>query len=291
MPLQISRFVVLTNLHTSVQAISNALGKSGLHAAIRDFVLDSTDIHTTVTEEALLSAANNYMDRAATYNQSELAIVETLELSAIQSPSFWFDICAPTLNSAVRISMLESALQNISFAQQHIPKLLKLLQQSVTDAQHKDGPDLTTIRVRINDAVEKASDPDRISRLIDGVDMVYRGCADLADLPTDGLTLMSINGSDYRTVVFTGHPEVSTATRRIMRTLHLQASSQLQTQENYSVEQIAAQLPFMHAMDELHRIGALEAGFAKDIRDTVLAGAIMLLECGAHVHGFSNENP
>ncbi len=283
--------MVLTNLHLSVQAISNALDKSGLHSAISDYVLEASDIPDTAAERVLLCAANNYMDRAAAYNPSQLAIAETLELTPMQSPSFWFDICAPTLNSAVRTSMLESALHSISFAQQHIGKLQKLLQHTNTITSHKDGPDLTTIRVRINDAVEKASDPDRLSRLIDGVDMIYRACADLADQPADGLRLMSIDGTDYRTVVFTGHPEVSTATRRIMRTLHLQASSHLQTQDNYSVEQIAAQLPFMHAMDELHRIGALEAGFASDIRDTALAGAIMLLECGAHVHGFSNENP
>ena len=41
----------------------------------------------------------------------------------------------------------------------------------------------------------------------------------------------------------------------------------------------------MHALDELFRIQALNADSANRIREGVLAGSIMLLECGARIPG------
>ena len=41
----------------------------------------------------------------------------------------------------------------------------------------------------------------------------------------------------------------------------------------------------MHALDELFRVQALDAHSANQIREGVLAGSIMLLECGVRIPG------
>lgn len=272
----------LNQLHTTVQIIVQALDKSELAKAILSYQTAASG-GATGDDSALLRAANIYMDKAAEYGQAELAVAESLHLLPLQSPSFWFDATSHTLDAGLRAAMLAENLKNIQFSCARFPKIFELLQRAGLADPDINVEEQATITLRIHDATDKASDPDRISRLIDGVDLIYRACANLAELPVGGLSLMSVTGNSYRTVVFSGHREVSTATRRIIRSLHLRASGTLQS-ENYSVEEIAEQLPFMHAMGELFRVKALDAGLANEIREEAFAGAVMLLECGARIY-------
>lgn len=276
--------VELNQLLSSVENVLNALEVSGLQAAVvqyRESII-AGDADSAVGE--LARASDQYLDHAAAYSQSDSALAGNLHLAPLESPGFWFDISAAVLDETLRLSTLAEIQENLGFASRHLPKLLAL-----SDGHGSVGTDLPVndnaiIRVRIHDAVEKASFPDRISRLIDGVDMIYQCCADLAGESPDELEVMSVSGFNHRAFVFKGHPEVATATRRIIRALYQQASISLK-EENYSVDQIAEQIPFMHAIDELFRVNALDAHAANEIREGVLAGSIMLLECGVRIHG------
>lgn len=280
----------LNRFQNAATTIAEVLDRSGLNSAIEKYSLELRAGDGVASEKLLTRASEGYMNQAAAaYGENELLLVNSLQLDRLQSPSYWFDACSPVLSLSVRLHMLEQALWHLKFASQQFPEILAVV--GAAEVGSADTVDSSSISVKVVDAVDKASDPDRISRLIDGVDMIYRACANLAGQPEDGLKLMSVRGgTGNRTVVFHGHQEVSTATRRIIGTLHQHASSHLKA-DTYSVERIAEQLPFMHAIDELYRVGALEAGFANDISDGVLAGSIMLLECGARIYHGANSSP
>ena len=268
-----------SQLLTAAENVLSTLSDCGVKRSVLEY---QRGLEQGIDRSQMLeTAASKYLDAAAGFGQLELTLVKALKLSQLQSPAFWIDLGAPTVHCQLRLSRLNALRLNLEFASVRLPEVLSLIGGS----GFKDiEDDICLIRLRINDAVEKASHPDRLSRLIDGVDMIYQACAVLAEESPVDLALLSVTGYQHRIIDFKGHPEVATATRRIIRSLHREATESLQ-QVNFSVDQIAEEIPFMHALDELFRVQALDAHSANQIREGVLAGSIMLLECGVRIPG------
>jgi len=148
--------------------------------------------------------------------------------------------------------------------------------------------DLTSVARPVNarqalyDSIESAASPDRASRLIDAVDMLYGASASLADVPADTLQLMSVSGVAVRTLIFHGDVDAVTATQRIIEYLNSEAAK-LHADDGYSVESIAASMPFLGALNDLEAIEAVGREDAEIIHRQAEEGAIMLLETGAQL--------
>lgn len=268
-----------SQLLIAAENVLSTLSDSGIRRSVLEYQRGL--VHGLDSGKEMEVAATKYLDAAAGFDHLELVLVKALKLSQLQSPAFWFDLTASTVSRQLRLSRLNALRINLEYVSVRLPEVLSLIGGS----GFKDTEDDTSlIRLRINDAVEKASHPDRLSRLIDAVDMIYQACAELAGEAADELALLSVTGYQHRIIEFKGHPEVATATRRIIRSLHHEAKESLQ-QENYSVDHIAEKIPFMHALDELFRIQALDVDMANRISEGVLAGSIMLLECGVKIPG------
>ncbi len=237
--------------------------------------------HPNSHSDAELSAsATRYLDLAAGLSPQQLTVVSHAGLADLQSPSFWFDLDAGSDNDRRRKRMkcLKLVLQGQSF-------LLHLGELVSDNADPVDIIDRAgDIKLRVVDAADRASDPDRISRLIDGVDLIYRACARLAETDEGQLQVMRLGGAQGRTLVLNGDEEPATATRRIIRAANDLAANSIET-ENYSVEEIADSNPFLRALDDLFRVGAVNADDAEDLRQGVLTGSSMVLECGARLYG------
>lgn len=232
------------------------------------------------TAEHVAEASTAYLEFASGLSAAEQAVATSAGLNVLQSPSYWFDMEAGSVEEqrARRLVCLKTIAQGLVF----LERLSALVEAQADPLDlHDDAAD---IKIRLLDAADRASDPDRISRLIDGVDLIYRACARLAHRADDGLKVMRIGGMRGRTVVFSGDVEPATATRRIIRAANDIATLSIQG-ERYSADEVADSNPFMHALDELYRIGALNADDAEDIRQGVLTGTIMVLECGARLYG------
>ncbi len=262
------------------QGVLQVLQRSALVPALQACLSGEGVEENAALFTELSQSSSRYLDMAAGYSESESVVASHAGLSDLQSPSFWFDLDTGSVSEKrrKRLRCLKLVLQGQSFLS-HIGTLVQD-QADPVDIRDTAGD----IKIRIVDATDRASDPDRISRLIDGVDLIYRACARLAGTDENNLKVMRLGGSWGRTVVFNGDAEPATATRRIVRAANDLASNSMQT-EDYSVEEIADNNPFLLALDDLFRVGAVNADDAEDIRQGVLGGSIMLLECGARLYG------
>ena len=258
------------------QGVVQALQRCALAPALQGCLASES----TENNHALSEAFSSYLDSASGFSNSEAVVASHAGLAGLQSPSFWFDLDTgtPADKRRKRLKCLKLVLQGQAF----LSHLSALVQDQADPVDFHDTA--SEIKMRIVDAADCASDPDRISRLIDGVDLIYRACARLAGTDENGLKVMRLGGSWGRTIVFNGDEEPATASRRIIRAANDLASNSMQTQ-TYSVEEIAENNPFLLALDELFRVGAVNADDAEDIRQGVLGGSIMLLECGARLYG------
>lgn len=232
-------------------------------------------------EIELNEATRSYMEQVAGFGPEELVVLDKLNLTELHSHSFWANLAATDRTTEQRQAQLVSAYSRIMFASGQLPGLLGLVREaSAVDSLHANDPDTGVIALRVHDSVEPSSDPERLARLIDGLDMIYESCAVLAQTPPRGLKLMSVSGLAYRTLVFHGHAEPVTATRRIIRSLN-ERVGHTGSHEVSALEQICRELPFMYSLDELSRVGALSVATEGHIRQGVVGGAIMVVEAGA----------
>lgn len=263
-------------LFSSAQTLLLAFKKCELLSALHSDLSGNTDFAAI----SLTSASSQYLETVSVLGEHEKLLASSAQIDMLQSPSYWFDL--DTGSAEERRVKKFACLRTILTGQSFLVRLSRLVEENADPLDSKENA--ADIKIRLVDAADLASDPDRISRLIDGVDLIYRACARLAQLSEDGLQVMRIGGSGGRTIVFTGDVEPATAARRIIRAASDIASISIQS-EHYSADEVADGNPFMRSLDDLFRIGALSADDAEDIRQGVLSGSIMVLECGARLCG------
>jgi len=250
--------------------------------ALKDYrgFLDGT-LTDANTETRLNVAIRHYLDQAAKFSTEELAVLNQLKLTDLHSSSFWAVLASTERTIAQRQRLLVSAYSRLMFATGQLPGLLGLVREA-SAVESLQVPDTQTgvLALRVHDAGEPASDPERLARLIDGIDMIYESCAVLAGKPGRGLKLMSLSGLAFRTLVFHGHTEPLTASRRIIHSLN-ERVDHTSVQDVSVLERICTELPFMASLDELNRVGSISARKVEQVRKGVIGGSIMLVEAGA----------
>ena len=295
--------------YNSAQRLALAIETSGLMAAVKNCRVQLTsadrsagDTNRPLAEAMLLRAGNDYREHAERFTADDCHVAEHFHLLELGTADYWDDLTTTTAPAASRLGELVSLYSRLMFANSHLPRLLSLISGSgahVTDdlSAHSDAAcrfvlelaDLTDVEG--SGKFESAGDPDRIAKVIDGANRVYRGAALLAGSGIESFRLSSVTGANNRKLVtFEGHQEAATAVRRIIRYLSeissahgvesVAADETGADSASASVEAQVAEMPFLASLDTLEQIGALSPVLIGEIRADVAAGAIMLVDAG-----------
>jgi len=258
-----------------------------------------SETNSSLAEAMLLRSSSDYIDQVQRFSADDRRVAEHFHLHDLANTSYWEGLTDSSTPVTGRLSELVSLSSRLMFASSHLPRLLSLVKESgasPTDIRSATGSfvlellDLRISRTDADERLESAADPDRIARVIDGANMIYRGAALLAGGTPESLRLVSITGNESRTLVFQGQQETATAVRRIIRHLSAISSSSSDSssrtdsesgaEQTINAEFVVEQLPFLTSLNELERIGALSIEHIGDIRSSVVAGSIMLVEAG-----------
>jgi len=112
------------------------------------------------------------------------------------------------------------------FASSHLPGLLSLVRETTAvEGLRTDEAGAGTLVLRLYDSLEPASSPDRMSRLIDAIDMLYSACALLSEATASSIRLMSVSGVAVRSVIFHGDSQTINATQKVVAHLNQVAAA------------------------------------------------------------------
>ena len=281
----------LIQLYSATRRVVQSLKTSGLMPALKSYraslsgrsVAGNGKVDRAGAESTLMQASNAYIDKTAMFGEDEEAVVNLLHLGQLGTASFWLDMTSDARPVDARQAQAVSAYSKIMFAVSHLPGLLSLVRETTAvEGLRTDEAGSGALVLRLYDSIEPASSPDRLSRLIDAVDMIYSACASLSDAAAGSLRLMSVSGVAVRTVIFHGDAQTINATQTVILNLN-RAAAELYESQNYSVEVIASGMPFLDAIEELEQLNVIDAGLAAKAGRDAQEGAIMLLECGAQL--------
>ena len=286
----------LIQLYSATQRVVQSLKTSGLMPALKTYraslhgqnASGNGKIDRAGAESVLMQASTAYIEKSAMFGDDEVAVINLLHLRQLGSDSFWLDMISNVRSIEVRQAQAVSAYSKIMFASSHLPGLLSLVRETTAvEGLRTDEVDAGTLVLRLYDSIEPASSPDRMSRLIDAIDMIYSACSSLSDAPASSIRLMSVSGVAVRSVIFHGDLQTINTTQKVVANLNRKAAESFEN-NSYSVEAIASEMPFLDAIAELEQIDVLDAGLAAKAGREAQEGAIMLLECGAQLVDYTS---
>ena len=233
---------------------------------------------------AVLMESTEKLDKPA------LLVLKQLHLDSLTSPGYWRNLLADTNEEKARQAELVRLYSRVLFATNHLPSLLNLMSSvgggaggttSVTEGEQ-------ILTIKLTDAGERASDPDRLARAIDGIDMLYSACASLAKKPAMDLELINVTGSTDRDINFLGDLEAIQAVKTIIESIP-DAIVDIDPEEEIDIQHLVQSLPIFDDLKVLQKMGTYTPSDLQDIRDTMHQGVLLSLESGVVLVYAENE--
>ena len=268
-------------LRSAIQRVVAVLNKADILTVIKEYRAARGD-DRAVAAARLGHAGAVIMENMDKFSENEDLVASAMYLDNMASANFWQAILRSAANPNKNASDLVHLYSRVMFASQHLPNLVDLL-DSVEAApplqlQHTAKGE-GRISIRLSDAGEKASDPDRIARSIDGIDMLYSACASIARKPAMDLRLDAIEGSIHRTVHFMGERDSVSAVCAVIDSI-ASAVEELHPDDDINLDAVVGGLPIFKDLATLASVGTFTQNDLKDISETMQQGAMLVLESG-----------
>lgn len=280
-------------LRMAVTKVVSLLDKSQIRAAVDQYRAAKGDQRTAAAAR-LGHAGALIMEKLDELTAEEALVVKCLHLNSMSDPDYWKSLLDPSSGSAgqhqAEIVRLAS---RVMFATNHLPAMMSLLRASDEpragavdeNLQFSALPQIDAgegaLYIRLTDAGERASDPDRIARAIDGVDMLYSACASIArkpamDLRLDAVTSRQNRDRDFR---FTGERDSISAVYAVIDSIPA-ALANIDPNQDIDLHLVIDSLPVFQDLNTLASLGTFSSKDLKDISETMHQGALLILESG-----------
>lgn len=286
-------------LRTAVAKIVQILDKSDIRSVIDQYRSAIGDQRTAAAAR-LGHAGAVIMERLDSLSESERQVAKFLHLDSLGSAQYWQQLLSSVDNPKEHQAEIVRLASRVMFAGNHLPGIVGLLDtvKAAPDSASNVVP-LPVLEkgegrlfIRLTDAGERASDPDRIARSIDGVDMLYSACASIArkpaiDLRLDGVTARANRDRDLQ---FTGERDSMAAVYAVIDSIPA-ALADIDPEQDIDLDGVVRSLPIFEDLNTLASLGTFSKKDLKDISDTMHQGALLTLESGVIlVDSESNAN-
>lgn len=267
------------DLHDAVGSIARILDQAEIRQAVDGFRAARGD-DRPVAAARLGHAGAIISERFQQLGLIERRVVKSLHLDTLANAAYWQTLLASASRPGPGNGEIVRLAARLMFASQNLPGLVSLLAATDSANVTPPGEGEARLRMRLADAGERASDPDRVARSIDGIDMLYSACASLTRRPAVDLRLEGIDGTDARDLHFTGGREAIGTVARVIDSIP-GVLAELDEGEDIDLDDIVERLPVFDHLRTLAAGGGYSETDLANIRETMRQGALLSLESGA----------
>ncbi len=223
----------------------------------------------------------------------ERIILKCLHLESLGTADYWQNLLAGNGDPKTHQAEIVRLASRVMFSSSHLPAIMSLMETvsppaEAPSAERATSPLLMPVNdgegalfIRLTDAGERASDPDRIARAIDGVDMLYSACASIGRKPAIDLRLDNVAAKlnrdrDFR---FTGDKDSISAVFAVIDSIP-GALAEIDPEQDIDLDSVVRSLPIFQDLNTLSTLGTFSGKDLKDISETMHQGALLTLESG-----------
>ncbi len=284
-------------LNVAVTKIANLLKASGIRTAVDQYRASKGEgRHGAATK--LGHAGAMLVEGIDRLSPKEQIVLKCLHLNGLGVASYWQDLLAGNGDPKTHQGEVVRLASRVMFSSNHLPAIMSLMGTVTPQAQpsgvkaavqsETTSPLLQPLQegegallIRLTDAGERASDPDRIARAIDGVDMLYSACASIARKPAIDLRLDDVASKlnrdrDFR---FTGDKDSISAVFAVIDSIP-GALMEIDPERDIDLDSVVRSLPIFQDLNTLASLGTFSSKDLKDISETMHQGALLTLESG-----------
>lgn len=272
-------------LRIAVTKVVDILNKSGIRTIVDQYRSSKGDERTSAAAR-LGHAGAVIMERIDSLSAAEKRVVKCLHLEALGTADYWQTLLGKVDDPRQHQAEIVRLASRVMFATSHLPGMIALM-ESVKSAAPVDSyqpevlPGEGGLHIRLTDAGEKAADPDRVARSIDGIDMLYSACASIARKPAMDMRLDGIvaRRNHDRELHFTGERDAVAAVHAVIDSIPA-ALADIDPDQDIDLDGVVRSLPIFEDLNTLASLGTFSRKDLKDISDTMLQGALLTLESG-----------
>lgn len=266
-------------LRTAVVKIAEILDRADVRTAVDQFRAARGN-DRTVAAARLGHAGAIVKERFEQLTEDERTVVNHLHLGSLASAKYWNQLLATAGTPGPGNVEIVRLASRVMFASNHLPGLAALLDNTssaeVAALEASEG----RLVARLADAGESATDPDRIARSIDGIDMLYSACASISTKPAMDLRLDAIDGADTRDLHYTGEKDAIAAVTAVLDSIPETLAEIDESSTDIDLDEIVASLPVFSDLQTLASLGTFTDSDLKEITETMYQGAMLVLESG-----------
>ena len=270
-------------LRMAVTKVVEMLEKANI-ASVVDRYRSAKGDQRAEAQTGLRQAAVVIMEQFSSMSASERQVTKILHLDAMGTQKYWVDLFGSAEDPKRHQGEIVRLASRIMFAGNHLPGLINLVRQANTVPQITTQPlepGDSYLYIRLADAGERASDPDRVARSIDGIDMLYSACASISRKPAIDIRIDNVipKRNRDRDLVFAGEEESIDTVYSILDSIP-EALSDLDPEQEIDLDRIVRSLPIFDDLNALASQGTFSKQDINDIGDTLHQGALLTLESG-----------
>ena len=173
-------------LRTAVANVVKILKHAGIAKAVDQYRISKGD--ERIAAAARLGQAGAVLvEKIDSMSPAERLVIKCLHLESLGSAQYWQKLMSGKIDAKTHQAEIVRLASRVMFSSSHLPAIVSLLSSIPANEpafeasrQQEQNPLLTPLEagegalfIRLTDAGERASDPDRVARAIDGVDMLY----------------------------------------------------------------------------------------------------------------------
>jgi len=268
-------------LRQAVTKIVDLLRRSELRSVL-DRYRSARGDERTVAAARLGHAGAMIMDRMQALTPAERRVARLLSLDELGTTEYWQSLLGGAADARAHQGDIVRLASRVMFAIGQLPAMVALLEpvrEGLTGNRFPLADGEGRLVLRLADAGEKASDPDRVARSIDGVDMLYSACASIGRKPAMDLRLDGIDGTAHRDLHFTGERDSLSAVIAVIESIPA-ALADIDPDGDIDLEAVVGSLPVFDDLVKLASLGSFSSRDLKDISETMHQGALLVLESG-----------
>ena len=278
-------------LQDAVKFVVELIETSGVKPAVSDFRTALVSGGNVRSKHQLDIAGTRLITGMARMNPLQRRVCQVLHLDKLGSQRYWDSLLDETADKNKIRAELVHLYSRIMFASNHLPMLLALQPASLESSginttkaldesyQHVLSSGNQLLKIRLLEAGESVSDPDRISRTIDGVDMIYNACASIAKKPAVDLSVVRIVGSEYKEIVFEGDAESISSVHSVVHSI-AEKLAETDDLENCDPDELVKDLPVFTDLQRLSELGSFRSAETDKIAETLHEGILLVMESG-----------
>lgn len=280
-----------TEMNAGLKNILDALEKSEVSEVLESAVRREGNIEKNVA----LGAYVRYMQLFQKFGRVERSLLKTLDLESIHEIGLWATIIASDESSSR--TDIHQVYNNMRFFQNHVPKILHLLERETDTWPEKAGAagqaELAMLNVIVIED-KKTSAPSRIVLMLEAVQGLYEAAAAVVEQPLGDLCLVSCDSGSDKSFDFLGLAKIVQCVKEVVLSFWDKVVYFREDKTGKRLELIATSLPILESISDMKDAGKIESERAEILRRQVIQSVTKFAEAGVtipEIEGFTTFNP